>query len=447
MKKYILAVFVYFLIISNVTITHAATTPQIKITSALESGDMEVDVEVTNYNQDMEGFLQIEVGDEMDYGFVDQSVFFSVTELVKGMEVNIYYIDADDKKTLLKKATVGDVVLPIIKLTDPLTTKSETLEYTITNHVPRFDEGEILLKVDKEDVYQEAIVGKTGAVGLSEVFESGTQVELYYVNRHGVEFYLMTTTVGGKDEPSSKNTLTVPKVTDQMKTFKVKYEKNSVVTLTNGTKTYTGKELENGQYQFTIPAQKAGTALTVTATNSTGEEKTKKIVVISASVNGSTKLTVPSVTNRTKVFKVKYEKDSVVTLKSGKKTYKGKELGNGQYQFTIPTQKIGTTLTVNATNSASKKQTKKIIVKLRSASTLSMNKVTVISKTVTGVTRNAETKDQVKVIIGKKIYKGIVSDNKYTIKIPKQKAGTTIKVQMIDAAGNILYTIVRKVGY
>ena len=143
-----------------------------------------------------------------------------------------------------------------------------------------------------------------------------------------------------------------------------------------------------------------------------------------------------------------YEENSSVTLKSGKKTYKGKDLKSGQYQFTIPSQKIGTKLTFTATNSAGKKQTKTIIVNKLLGTTISINSVTTKSTKVTGTTKKTVKGDRVEVTVNKKTYKTSIqkANGSYSVSIPKQKANVIVKVSVIDSAGNVLYTISKRVS-
>ena len=78
MKKYLVTLLLCFFLIPNVAHTSAATSiPTIKITSNLEPGDTEVEVEVTNYNDEMEGYLAVEVGEETDESYVDESIIYS----------------------------------------------------------------------------------------------------------------------------------------------------------------------------------------------------------------------------------------------------------------------------------------------------------------------------------------------------------------------------------
>ena len=78
MKKYLLtlAFGLCFFSIPHVTITHAAGIPNISV-SPIEPGDREIDVVVTNYNSDMDGYLVAEVGNAKDDSYVNASTYFS----------------------------------------------------------------------------------------------------------------------------------------------------------------------------------------------------------------------------------------------------------------------------------------------------------------------------------------------------------------------------------
>ena len=77
-----------------------------------------------------------------------------------------------------------------------------------------------------------------------------------------------------------------------------------------------------------------------------------------------------------------------------------------------------------------------------------MKSIKTKSTKVTGTTKNTIKGDKVEVIIGKKTYKKSItkSNGSYSIKIPKQKAGTLVKFRVVDSGGNILYTVSKKVS-
>ena len=113
-------------------------------TSNLEPGDTEVEVEVTNYNDEMEGYLAVEVGEETDESYVDESTLFTVPELEKGNQIKFYYIDENEKRTLLKNVTVTNPLLPKLTFTNKLYEQSKSIDYKISNYDERFEEGSIL---------------------------------------------------------------------------------------------------------------------------------------------------------------------------------------------------------------------------------------------------------------------------------------------------------------
>ena len=77
-----------------------------------------------------------------------------------------------------------------------------------------------------------------------------------------------------------------------------------------------------------------------------------------------------------------------------------------------------------------------------------MNSVTTKSTKVTGKTKKTIKGDKVEVTIGKKTYKKTITkyNGSYTFSIPKQKANVTVKVRVVDSAGNVLYTVSKRVS-
>ena len=158
-------------------------------------------------------------------------VLFTVPELEKGNQIKFYYMDENEKRTLLKNVTVTNPLLPKLTFTNKLYEQSKSIDYKISNYDERLEEGSILVKYIDEDLYNEYIVENTGSIALDESFEIGTQLKLYYANKNDREFYLTTIKVQSKLPK-----LTVPSVTNRTKTLKVTYEENSSVTLKSGRK-------------------------------------------------------------------------------------------------------------------------------------------------------------------------------------------------------------------
>ncbi|MEH7307611.1 Ig-like domain-containing protein, partial [Neobacillus drentensis] len=119
---------------------------------------------------------------------------------------------------------------------------------------------------------------------------------------------------------------------------------------------------------------------------------------------------------------------------------------SGIYKFTISKQKIGTTISVTATDKVgniSAPKSLKVVDKTPPA-IQSVNKVTSKSKTVTG---SAEKYATVKIYRGSTLIgKGSVySNGKFSVAIKTQKANTYLKVYVIDKAGNQNYRTIKVV--
>ncbi|HWJ79713.1 MAG TPA: hypothetical protein VNR61_16750 [Niallia sp.] len=346
MKKYIFILLLGLFFLANVSTTNATTiVPTIKITSPVETGETQVDVEVTNFNTDMDGDLVIEIGDYRDQWWISDTVSFNVPELKRGDQINISYIDESGEETLLQSATVADPLLPKLSLST-VSNKSDYLKYTITNYNERFLNGGLIAKV-KGEPFESYIDKKTGLIIFYEPFKAGTKVELYYVDQNYREWYLKTLTVVDKTPPK----ISVSSITNRTTTFKVTSEKNSTISLKIGKKTYKGKDLKNGQYQFTISKQKVGTKIFITAADKLGNKQTKTITI---KLKSGTTISMKDVTTKsTKVTGTvkKWEKGDKVVVLIGKKTYKGSIKSGGSYSVNIPKQKANTTVKVRVIDS------------------------------------------------------------------------------------------------
>ena len=110
---------------------------------------------------------------------------------------------------------------------------------------------------------------------------------------------------------------------------------------------------------------------------------------------------------------------------------------NGNYKFSIINQKIGTELSVTATDEAGNESDSRatVVTDKTAPSIPSANKVTAKSKSVTGTAEKFAT---VKVYNGNKLVGHAVANSKgkYTVKIKAQKEGTKLTISATDKAGN-----------
>ncbi|MCM3118422.1 Ig-like domain-containing protein [Neobacillus sp. MER 74] len=194
---------------------------------------------------------------------------------------------------------------------------------------------------------------------------------------------------------------------------------------------------EDGQYQVTISAQKAGIELVITATDKAGNvSETTAVEIKDATAPG--KPVVSLVSDKDTTITGEAEAGSRIEVKvNGSVIATGTAGEDGKYKVTIRVQRAGTLLVIIATDAAgneSEGTTIKVIDKT-APSVLTVNTVSDKSKEVTGKTEAGAT---VSVKIGTKVYAAKADPiGNYKVIILAQKAGTKLVVTAKDAAGNI----------
>ncbi|TDL32009.1 glycosyl hydrolase family protein [Jeotgalibacillus sp. S-D1] len=228
---------------------------------------------------------------------------------------------------------------------------------------------------------------------------------------------------------------TANEVSDQSKEVTGETEAGSVVTVTSGTKTYTATSDASGAYKVKIPKQKAGSVLKITATDADGNVSK----VLSITVKDKTapnKPTADKVSDQSTAVTGKVEAGSVVTVTNKKAEYTATANAEGAYEVTIPKQKAGSVLKITATDEAGN-VSKELKIKVKDKTAPKVPTVKEVSDHAKQVTGKAEAGSVVTVMIGNKKHKATANTaGVYKVKIPKQKAGTIIKVTAKDAAGN-----------
>ncbi|MEO2223839.1 Ig-like domain-containing protein [Priestia megaterium] len=231
---------------------------------------------------------------------------------------------------------------------------------------------------------------------------------------------------------------TVNAVSDQDTTVTGTADAESVVTVKAGTSTYNATTDKNGQYSVLIKKQKAGTKLTITATDEVGNKSES----ISVNVLDKTKPQTPkvnAVTNEdTKVTGMVEAKNSVY-VKLGS-TIIGRATANskGQFTATIPKQKAKTKLSILSKDEAGNySPAASITVGYVDRIAPPSPKVNPVSDQDQVVTGTAEKNATIEVKAGTKTYTTIVkADGTYSVSIDKQKAGSTLSITATDQAKN-----------
>ncbi|MCR2821440.1 Ig-like domain-containing protein [Lederbergia panacisoli] len=233
---------------------------------------------------------------------------------------------------------------------------------------------------------------------------------------------------------------TASQVSDKDKKVTGKAEASSTVTVKAGTKVLgSAKAKTNGDYSVAIKAQKAGTVLSITATDAGKNVSTaKKITVIDKTPPSMP--TASKVSDKDKKVTGKAEAGSKITVKAGKKVIGTATTSkSGKYTVTFKsTQKAGTVLYITATDKAKNvSSVRKVTVSDKTPPAApKVNKVTIKSTIVKGTT---EANSTVYVKVGKKVIaSGKAGKNKsFSIKIKKQKAGVVLQVYAKDKAKNV----------
>ena len=235
----------------------------------------------------------------------------------------------------------------------------------------------------------------------------------------------------------------VNQVTNNDKVITGKAEANSTVTVNVG-KNRIGyaKANASGSFSVSIPAQKVGTTLNVTAKDAAGNVSSLTYVkVTSVDVTPPAKPIVNQVDDNDKVITGKAEANSMVTVNVGKNRIGYvKASSNGSFSVGIPIQKAGTTLNVTAKDAAgnvsSLSYVKVVKADMTPPAKPTVNKVKETDKVVTG---KAEANSTVTVNVGKNRlgYAKANSKGVYSVKIAAQKKGTLLNVTAKDVAGNV----------
>ncbi|MFE4351657.1 Ig-like domain-containing protein [Peribacillus butanolivorans] len=228
----------------------------------------------------------------------------------------------------------------------------------------------------------------------------------------------------------------VNEVTDKTTNVTGIAEAGSTLSVKAGTKGIgTTKASTAGTYTVSIPKQKAGTKVTVTATDDAGNTSAAKEITVKDVTAPSTP-TVNAVYDNAMVIAGKAETNANVYAMVGNKKIGEARAKNGDYSIKIAKQKAGTSILVYAIDAAGNKSSSKSVkvIDKTAPSITSVNTVYDYSISIAG---KAETNANVYAVVGTKtIGEATSKSGSYTMKISKQKAGTSIVIYAKDASGN-----------
>ncbi|MEH7085547.1 Ig-like domain-containing protein, partial [Neobacillus drentensis] len=233
--------------------------------------------------------------------------------------------------------------------------------------------------------------------------------------------------------------LNVDEISDKTTVITGTADAGETIIVTIGTQTYKGTTDSTGAFRITIPQQKAGTKVTVTAKDEEGNES-KAIEITVKDVTPPSVPSVNEVTDKSTSVTGTAEAGSTITVKAGLNQI-GTAVAKDDGTFSVPIdlQEAGTKLTVTATDNAGNESEGIEVTVVEKDVTVpekpDVNEVTDKDTTVTGQAE-AGSKIEVKAN-GLVIGTGTAGqDGKYKVTIPVQKAGTVLEVTATDTAGN-----------
>ncbi|MDL0437633.1 Ig-like domain-containing protein [Niallia sp. SS-2023] len=199
---------------------------------------------------------------------------------------------------------------------------------------------------------------------------------------------------------------------------------------------------KNGNYAIEIPLQKTDSILEVTF-EKTVNGTPAKATIRTAVLEDTTAPNAPKVNkvgdNDTKVTGTA-EEFAAITVKAGKKSIgTGKADSKGKFSIKIAKQKMGTKLSITATDGA-KLTSKAATITVGDSTPPAAPSVTgTISDKSTKIEGKAEANASIEIKDGKKAVASGKANSKgaYAITIKKQKAGTKLSITAKDKAGNV----------
>jgi hypothetical protein len=408
--------------ISEKFVTYEDVTPpatpvvaEISDQSAAVTGTTEAGASVT-----------VSIGSETYSGTADANGNFTITIPVQsaGTVITVTAKDRFDNASEVS-VTVVDKTPPAAPTVETVTDKTTVITGTTEKN------STVTAKIG-DTIY----TGTTFSNGVYKITiprqATGTSIIVTAADGAGNVSQEVAVTVGDATAPGIP---TVNFVTDSATVVTGVAEAGATVTVTIGTETYTGSADSTGAFSVTIPAQAAGTVLTVKATDAAGNTGNARSVTVIDRTAPATP-SVNYISDQATVVTGVVEAGATVVVTIGTENYTGTADANGAFQVTIPQQKAGTRVYVRAIDAAGNKSNLRdlIVVDKTAPSAPTVNEVSDSATLVTGTTEGGAT---ITVTIGTAEYTArAFSNGTFRVSIPAQPVGTRILIRATDAGGN-----------
>jgi hypothetical protein len=376
--------------------------------------------------------ITVLIGTETYTGTADETGNFAIEIPVQviGTVITVTSKDASNNVSGETKVTVADKTPPAAPTVNTVTSKSGAV-------IGRAEPGATVTVSNGTASYTGTASTTVGYFNIPIPSQrEGTKLTVTATDNAGNVSPASTVVVEDKTGPAIT---TVNTVSSKSEAVIGRTEPGAVVTVKSGTNSYTGTASSTvGYFKITIPIQKEGTKLTVTATDAAGNIGPGYTVIVEDKT-GPIIEKINTVTSLSRAIIGSTEPGATVTVKIGTVVYTGTGSSTtGYFKIAIPFLKPGTKITVNATDKAGNVgPTSTVYVEDKTAPPApKVNTVTDRSGAVIGTAERGST---VTIMIGTVSYTGTASSTTgyFKIAIPFQSAGTIITVTAKDAAGNV----------
>ncbi|CAM3777137.1 hypothetical protein GCM10009865_50670 [Aeromicrobium ponti] len=227
----------------------------------------------------------------------------------------------------------------------------------------------------------------------------------------------------------------VEPITDQSGYIRGTAEKYSDILIKIGSSVYETDTYNEGAFSYTVPVQKAGTAIEVFAKDGAGNVSQAAKMTVEDVTGPGLYFYTSHVTDQSTEITGKSELGSKVQLKV-EDTLIGETVTDdeGLFKITFPAQKAGSLIKITAADAAGNES--KNSMEVRDATPPAKPTVSEFSHNV--ITGTAEPNSNVQVQINGVHYGAdwADADGNYTIEVPSQKVGTNIEIRAVDNSGN-----------
>ncbi|WP_342433341.1 Ig-like domain-containing protein [Neobacillus sp. FSL H8-0543] len=263
-----------------------------------------------------------------------------------------------------------------------------------------------------------------------------TNIRVYQIDQNGMASDSVTVKVIDSTPPAKPG---VNEVTELSEVVTGTAEASATIEIrTNAAVVATGSATSTGSFSVTIPKQKAGTSLEVTATDDAGNVSENTTVVVK-DVTAPALLQVDEVTDKDTTVTGETEPGAVVEVQTnGSVIGFGTAETDGKFSVSIPVQKAGQELAVTAADQAGN-ISEAAIVFVKDVTAPAKPVVYAVTEWDTTAWGKAEPNSIVEVSVdGNVVGTGSTDKNgDFDVSFPQQKAGTTLIFTVKDEAGNL----------